>query len=30
VLGIGFEHMIEHLRKTSDELHTFSMNLAMG
>jgi methyl-accepting chemotaxis protein len=30
VLGIGFEHMIEHLRKTSDELHTFSMSLAMG
>jgi methyl-accepting chemotaxis protein len=30
VLGIGFEHMIEHLRKTSDELHTFSMRLSMG
>jgi methyl-accepting chemotaxis protein len=30
VLGIGFEHMLEHLRKTSEELHTYSMNLAMG
>jgi methyl-accepting chemotaxis protein len=30
VLGIGFEHLIEHLRKTSEELHTSSMNLAMG
>ncbi|HMK48994.1 MAG TPA: methyl-accepting chemotaxis protein [Thermodesulfovibrionales bacterium] len=30
VLGIGFEHMLEHLRKTSDELHSYSMNLAMG
>jgi len=29
-LGIGFEHMIEHLRKTLEELHTNSMNLAMG
>ncbi|NWF98128.1 MAG: HAMP domain-containing protein [Nitrospirae bacterium] len=29
-LGIGFEHMLEHLRKTSDELHSYSMNLAMG
>lgn len=29
-LGIGFEHMVEHLRKTSEELHTSSMNLAMG
>jgi methyl-accepting chemotaxis protein len=29
-LGIGFDHMIEHLRATSDELHTNSMNLAMG
>ncbi len=29
-LGIGFDHMIEHLRETSDELHTTSMNLAMG
>ncbi len=29
-LGIGFDHMLEHLRKTSDELHSYSMNLAMG
>jgi methyl-accepting chemotaxis protein len=29
-LGIGFEHMLEHLGKTSEELHTNSMNLAMG
>lgn len=29
-LGIGFEHMIEHLRETSEQLHTTSMNLAMG
>ncbi len=29
-LGVGFDHMIEHLRETSDELHTTSMNLAMG
>lgn len=29
-LGIGFEHMLEHLRETSEELHTSSMNLAMG
>jgi len=30
VLGTGFEHMLEHLRETSDQLHTNSMNLAMG
>ncbi len=30
VLGIGFEHMLEHLRETSEQLHTNSMNLAMG
>ena len=30
VLGIGFGHMLEHLRETSDELHRSSMNLAMG
>lgn len=29
-LGIGFGHMLEHLKKTSDELHMNSMNLAMG
>jgi methyl-accepting chemotaxis protein len=29
-LGTGFEHMLEHLRETSEELHTSSMNLAMG
>ncbi|MEW6571652.1 MAG: methyl-accepting chemotaxis protein, partial [Nitrospirota bacterium] len=29
-LAIGFEHMLEHLRKTSEELHENSMNLAMG
>jgi methyl-accepting chemotaxis protein len=29
-LGIGFEHMLEHLRETSEQLHTNSMNLAMG
>ena len=29
-LGIGFEHMLDHLRETSEELHTTSMNLAMG
>jgi methyl-accepting chemotaxis protein len=29
-LGIGFEHMLEHLRETSEQLHTSSMNLAMG
>ncbi|MFZ5907404.1 MAG: methyl-accepting chemotaxis protein [Nitrospirota bacterium] len=29
-LGIGFDHMLEHLRITSDELHSTSMNLAMG
>lgn len=29
-LGVGFEHMLEHLRTTSEELHTTSMNLAMG
>ena len=29
-LGIGFEHMLDHLRETSDELHSSSMNLAMG
>ena len=30
MLGIGFEHMLEHLRETSEVLHTSSMNLAMG
>jgi methyl-accepting chemotaxis protein len=30
ILGIGFEHMLEHLRETSEQLHTNSMNLAMG
>jgi methyl-accepting chemotaxis protein len=30
VLGTGFEHMLEHLRDTSEQLHTNSMNLAMG
>jgi methyl-accepting chemotaxis protein len=30
VLGIGFDHMLEHLRETSEQLHTNSMNLAMG
>jgi methyl-accepting chemotaxis protein len=30
MLGIGFDHMLEHLRVTSDELHSTSMNLAMG
>ncbi len=29
-LGKGFEHMIGHLRNTLEELHTNSMNLAMG
>ncbi len=29
-IGIGFKHMLEHLRETSEELHTSSMNLAMG
>ncbi len=29
-LGIGFQHMLDHLRETSEELHTSSMNLAMG
>ncbi len=29
-LSIGFDHMLEHLSKTSEELHTTSMNLAMG
>ena len=29
-LGIGFEHMLDHLRETSEQLHTTSMNLAMG
>ncbi len=29
-LGIGFEHMLEHLKETSEQLHTTSMNLAMG
>lgn len=29
-LAIGFEHMLEHLRRTSEELHSTSMNLAMG
>jgi methyl-accepting chemotaxis protein len=29
-LGIGFDHMLEHLRVTSEELHSNSMNLAMG
>lgn len=29
-LGMGFEHMLDHLRDTSEELHTTSMNLAMG
>ncbi len=29
-LGIGFKHMLEHLRETSEQLHTSSMNLAMG
>jgi methyl-accepting chemotaxis protein len=29
-LGIGFDHMLEHLRITSEELHSTSMNLAMG
>lgn len=29
-LGIGFRHMLEHLRDTSEELHSTSMNLAMG
>jgi methyl-accepting chemotaxis protein len=29
-LGEGFQHMLDHLRETSDELHTTSMNLAMG
>ncbi|MEW6584923.1 MAG: methyl-accepting chemotaxis protein [Nitrospirota bacterium] len=29
-LGIGFDHMLEHLRRTSEELHSTSMNLAMG
>jgi methyl-accepting chemotaxis protein len=30
VLGIGFGHMLEHLKETSEELHRSSMNLAMG
>ena len=30
ILGIGFEHMLDHLRETSEELHSSSMNLAMG
>jgi len=29
-LGIGFQHMLDHLRETSEELHLSSMNLAMG
>lgn len=29
-LGIGFGHMLEHLRETSEQLHTNTMNLAMG
>lgn len=29
-LGRGFEHMLDHLRETSEELHSSSMNLAMG
>lgn len=29
-LGIGFQHMLDHLRETSEELHSSSMNLAMG
>jgi methyl-accepting chemotaxis protein len=29
-LGIGFQHMLDHLRDTSEELHSSSMNLAMG
>jgi len=29
-LGMGFQHMLEHLRDTSEELHNSSMNLAMG
>jgi methyl-accepting chemotaxis protein len=29
-IGIGFQHMLEHLKETSEELHTSSMNLAMG
>jgi methyl-accepting chemotaxis protein len=29
-LGIGFQHMLEHLKETSEELHNSSMNLAMG
>ncbi len=30
ILAIGFKHMLEHIKKTSEELHTNSMNLAMG
>jgi methyl-accepting chemotaxis protein len=29
-LAIGFDHMLEHLRNTSEELHSSSMNLAMA
>lgn len=29
-LGIGFQHMLDHLKETSEELHSSSMNLAMG
>jgi len=29
-LGEGFEHMLDHLRETSEQLHSSSMNLAMG
>jgi len=30
ILGIGFEHMLDNLRETSEELHASSMTLAMG
>ncbi len=30
VLGVGFQHMLDHLRETSEELHSSTMNLAMG
>jgi methyl-accepting chemotaxis protein len=29
-LATGFDHMLDHLRRTSEELHTNSMNLATG
>ncbi|MEW6067395.1 MAG: methyl-accepting chemotaxis protein [Nitrospirota bacterium] len=29
-LGMGFEHMLESFRQTSGELHSSTMNLAMG